>query len=221
MKQLLQQVSIFRNLEVEELSHVMELIQPKATQYQKGEYIFRIGDCVDSFGLLLSGKAIILQEEFWGNQNILRKINENEIFAESFACNEHTPMNVSVQAQEDCKVLFLSFKLLSLHAFQQDVACSKVVSVLLQDMARKNIYFAQKLSHVGQRNTKEKLLSYLSSVALQLNSNEFDIPFNRQELADYLYVDRSGLSQQLSQMQKEGYITYHKHHFILHKYKKI
>ena len=218
---LLSDVSIFSSLSEDERKHVLDLLKPQKVNYKKGQFIFRMGENVDAFGLMLSGKAFVLQEEFWGNQNILHHISEKDIFAESFACSHDSTMNVSVQAYEDCTVLFFDFRKIEQFAYQYDVACSKVLSTLLQDMAKKNIYFANKLSHVGQRSTREKLLSYLSSVALEVHINEFDIPFNRQQLADYLYVERSGLSQELSKMKKEGLLDFHKNHFILYDTKKI
>jgi len=92
---------------------------------------------------------------------------------------------------------------------------SRIIRNLLGELAEKNLRFGEKLTHMGQRTTRAKLMSYFSAEAQRLGSYEFDIPFSRQQLADYLAVERSGLSLELGKMRSEGLLDFHKSHFIL------
>ena len=124
-------------------------------------------------------------------------------------------MSVSVVAQSPCKILFLNIKKI-LHTCPS--SCShhnKMIQNLLANLAVKNLLQNEKLSHLGQRTTRAKLLSYLSAMAQQCGNFEFNIPYSRQQLADYLSVERSGLSLELGKMRKDGLLDFHKNHFIL------
>ena len=92
---------------------------------------------------------------------------------------------------------------------------NRIIQNLLAELAEKNLLQNEKLTHMGQRTTRGKLMSYLSAEAQRLGRYEFDIPFSRQQLADYLAVERSGLSLELGKMQKDGLLEFHKNHFVL------
>ena len=91
---------------------------------------------------------------------------------------------------------------------------SRIIRNLLGELAEKNLCFSEKLTHMGQRSTRAKLMSYLSAEAQRLGRSEFDIPFSRQQLADYLGVERSGLSLELGKMCREGLLDFHKSHLF-------
>jgi CRP-like cAMP-binding protein len=71
------------------------------------------------------------------------------------------------------------------------------------------------MEHITKRTTREKLLSYLSEQSRLHGSREFSVPFDRQGLADYLSVERSALSAEMSRLKSEGVINYRKSHFEL------
>lgn len=124
-------------------------------------------------------------------------------------------MTVSVMAEEDCTVLFLNVKRILTTCSSACAHHSRIIRNLLSDLAAKNLAYNEKLTHITQRTTRAKLLSYFSAAARKSGSVEFDIPFSRQQMADYLSVERSGLSLELSRMRKEGLIDFHKNHFVL------
>lgn len=206
---------IFSGIAEEELEPMLRCLDAKTVRFSKGAYILRSGDTVESLGLMVSGTAFVIQEDFWGNRNILSFIEQGQCFGETFACAPGAILNVDVVTQSQATVLFLNVKrILTLCP----VTCahhSRIIRNLLADLAGKNLLFNDKVTHLGQRTTRAKLLSYLSSQAQRQNSAEFDIPFSRQQLADYLSVERSGLSLELSKMQKEGLLAFHKNHFLL------
>ena len=206
---------LFSGITEEELREMLGCLDVRRKRFQKGDFIFRTGDVTESLGLLLSGRALVLQDEFWGNRNLFSTVTQGHTFAETFACAAGTAMTVSVLADSDCEVLFLNVKRILTVC---PTACShhsRVIRNLLADMAGKNLACNEKLLHMAQRTTRAKLLSYFSAMAQKQNSARFDIPFSRQELADYLSVERSGLSVELSKMRREGLIDYHKNHVTL------
>ena len=206
---------LFSGLEKEEIDAILLCLEAIEKNFKKDAYVFRTGDTTDSLGIVLSGALLIIQEDFWGNRNIISSAAQGQTFAETFACAPGAVMNVSVVAQTACKILFLNIKKI-LHTCPS--SCShhnKMIQNLLSSLAIKNLLQNKKLSHLAQRTTRAKILSYLSEMAQQNRSFEFDIPYSRQQLADYLSVERSGLSVELGKMRRDGLLNFHKNHFVL------
>lgn len=212
---IIRNAQLFSGIAEEEINGMLKCLNAKEKQFEKGDFIFRTGDTTESIGLLLSGTAFILQEDFWGNRNILSTVTRGQTFAETFACSPAAVMTVSVMAESDCSVLFLDVKRILNVCSAVCSHHSRIIRNLLSDLASKNLFYNEKLTHMAQRTTRAKLLSYFSAAAQKNNSFEFDLPFSRQQMADYLSVERSGLSLELSKMKKEGLIDYHKNHFVL------
>lgn len=206
---------LFSGIKGEEAKAILSCLNGTERAFEKDTYIFRAGDSTDSLGIVLSGCVLMVQEDFWGNRNIVFSAAQGQTFAEAFACAPGAVMNVSVLTQTPCQILFLNVKRI-LHTCPS--SCShhnQMIQNLLSSLAEKNLQQNQKLSHLAQRTTRAKLLSYLSAAARQHKSFEFDIPYSRQQLADYLSVERSGLSLELGKMRREGLVDFHKNHFIL------
>lgn len=212
---LLRSSLLFTSMSDTGILSVLRCLKAQAVSFDKNEYILRRGDTVESIGLLLSGGANILQEDFWGNQNIVAHIQPGQIFAEAFACTPNAPLTVSVLAAAPCEILFLQIRNILQTCNSVCDFHSTVIRNLLSDLAAKNLRFNEKISHITQRTTRAKILSYLSAESLRWGVSSFSIPFNRQQLADYLSVDRSALSAELSKLQKEGILRYHKNSFTL------
>ena len=164
---------------------------------------------------MLSGSVLIIQEDIWGNWNILSKAGPGQTFAAVYACAPGSRLNVSVIAETPVTVMFLNVKRILNVCPSACSHHSRVIRNLLSELAEKNLRFNEKLTHMGQRTTRAKIMSYLSAEAQRLGKYEFDIPFSRQQLADYLGVERSGLSLELGKMKKDGLLDYHKNHFVL------
>lgn len=206
---------LFSGIAEEELEKMLGCLDARILYFPKGEYILRSGDTVEALGLMVSGTAFIIQEDFWGNRNILSSIEQGQCFGETFACAPGAVLNVSVVTQSQAAVLFLNVKRILTMCPSACTYHSRIIRNLLADLAGKNLFFNEKVTHLGQRTTRAKLLSYLSAEAKRHNSAEFDIPFSRQQLADYLSVERSGLSLELCKMRNEGLLEFHKSHFLL------
>lgn len=220
---------LFQGIPHEQLELLLTTLSVGMRTCKKNEFLLHSGSKVPGLGILLSGSASILKEDFWGNRNIISRLETGDIFAESYACSPETLLSVSVLAEDDLKVLFLDIQtLLSASAFLPGT--TQLLQNLLSVTAHKNLLLNEKLTHLSRRTTREKLLSYLSAESIRQSvskthkfSNtpathpavEFDIPFNRQQLADYLSVDRSAMSAELGRMRDEGLLSFHKNHFVL------
>ena len=207
---VLHTAALFSGISDDELAAMLSCLGARIDTFPKGSRLLRAGDAVEEVGLVLAGSVLIVQEDIWGNRNILSKAGPGQTFAEVFACVPGSVLNVSVEAKEDTTVLFLNVgRILSICPD----GCSfhaQLIQNLLIDMAQKNRKLSEKITHMAKRSTREKLLSYLSEQAVKNKSSEFEIPYNRQQLADYLGVDRSGLSVQLCRLRDEGMLTFHK-----------
>jgi CRP-like cAMP-binding protein len=212
---ILQDCPLFSEISATDLKVMLDCLQAKQRSYQKGSFIFRVGDQATSVGVLLSGDVQVMQEDFWGNRTILAHIEPGDLFAEAFSCSQSDSLPISVIATEDSRVMLLDYKRIITSCSSACVFHTRLIRNMMQILARNNIRLTQKMEHITQRTTREKLYSYLSEQAKASGSNSFSIPFDRQELADYLSVDRSALSNELSKMRNQGILQYHKNQFEL------
>ena len=206
---------LFSGISENELTGMLSCLDAREESFPKDAFLLRAGDTAESIGLVLSGSVLIIQEDIWGNRNILSKAGPGQTFAAAYACAPGSVLNVSVSAETPVTAMFLNVKRVLNICPSACAHHSRIIRNLLGELAEKNLRFSEKLTHMGQRTTRAKLMSYLSAEAQQIGKYEFDIPFSRQQLADYLAVERSGLSSELGKMRGEGLLDFHKSHFIL------
>lgn len=207
--------SLFSGISETELTAMLSCLETREERFPKDTFLLRTGDTAESIGLVLSGSVLVVQEDIWGNRNILSKAGPGQTFAAAYACAPGSLLNVSVLAETPVTAMFLNVKRVLNVCPSACEHHSRIIRNLLGELAEKNLRFGEKLTHMGQRTTRAKLMSYFSAEAQRLGSYEFDIPFSRQQLADYLAVERSGLSLELGKMRSEGLLDFHKSHFIL------
>ena len=206
---------LFSGISELELAAMLTCLDAKQENFPKDAFLLRAGDTAESIGLVLSGSVLVVQEDIWGNRNILSKAGVGQVFAAAYACAPGARLNVSVVAESAAVVLFLNVKRVLTVCSSACAHHSRVIRNLLGELANKNLRLGEKVTQISQRTTRAKLLSYLSAEAQRLGRYEFDIPFSRQQLADYLAVDRSALSAELSRMKKDGLIEFEKNLFTL------
>ena len=199
---------LLANVPAETLPPLLTALDARQRRFRKGDWLLRQGDAPVRLGILLAGRAHILREDFWGNRDLIAPLMPGELFGEAYAC-AGVSAGVGVQAEEDGAVLFLEVSRLSGVPGGADL-----LENLLSATARKNLLLNEKLSHVTRRTTRDKLLSYLSREAARQGST-FTIPFDRQQLADYLAVDRSAMSAELGKLRREGLLDFRKNRFTL------
>ena len=206
---------LFSGISAEEASAMLSCLQAEKKDFPKEAFLLHAGDTAESIGLILSGSILVIQEDIWGNRNILSKAGPGQTFAAAYACAPGSVLNVNVFAETPVTALFLNVKRILNVCPSACTHHSRIIRNLLGDLAEKNLRFSEKLTHMSQRTTRDKLMSYLSAEAQRLGTYEFDIPFSRQQLANYLGVERSGLSLELGKMRSEELLDFHKNHFAL------
>lgn len=213
--EILKKCPLFSNIEEENLLRMLSCLGAKVEAFDKKYTIFSEGVPAKYIGIVLSGSAQIIQVDYYGNRSILSGIGPAELFAEAFACAEVNSLPVSVIADDPCEVMFIDCRHI-LHTCANGCGFhQQLIYNLMKDLASKTISFHQRIEITSKRSTREKLMTYLMLQAKKANSNSFDIPFDRQELADYLEVERSGLSAEIGKMKKEGIFENQKNHFVL------
>lgn len=211
----LKKCGLFEEIEEENLTAMLDCLGAKVFSVKKDMTIFCEGTPAKYIGLILSGAVQMVQDDFYGNRSIVTSIGENGLFGESFACAGITSLPVSFIASKDCEIMLIDCKRITNTCCN---ACSfhkQVIFNLLHLVARKNLDFHQKIEITSKRTTREKIMTYLLSVAKQEQSNSFTIPYDRQALADYLGVERSAMSAEIGKLRKEGLIECQKSNFTI------
>lgn len=205
--------AMFRGMKEEEISAALRELHATDKSYKKDSVILHAGDTTDKMCMVMEGSVTIESNDVWGNRTIFSHVGKGQYFAETYALLQNEPMLVDVTANEDCRILFL--KIGSLNALREDSAPwkNKLTVNLLAISANKNLHLSGRSFHTSPKTIRGRVMSYLNAVALQKKSNEFDIPFDRQQLADYLNLERTALSKELGKMQKDGLLIVKKSHF--------
>lgn len=206
---------LFTGIKTEEISAILSCTMAKEKTYRKGQYLFHAGDAVNRIGILLSGKLSVENDDLWGNKTILNMITPGHVFLENYACIPGEHLMVSIVAVNDAQVLYLQVSHLLQTCCNNCSHHNRLIRNLLTISAQKSLGLSRRSFHTAAKTIRERLLSYLSYEAAKQGSCEFDIPFNRQQLADYLNLDRSALSNELGKMAKDGLIEVEKNHFVL------
>ena len=205
---LIRNNALFQGFDEAEIKKTLETLNAQVKSFKKDEFVYHEGERNVKAAIVMEGSLHIIKEDFWGNRSLIARLSAGELFAESFACCPETPLNVSVTAETDCRILWLD-------AAAMLCGGGALVQKLVSEISFKNLMLSEKLTHLGKRTTRTKLLSYLSAAAQRKNSREFEIPFTRQQLADYLLVERSAMSAELGRLKKDGVIDFERNRFIL------
>ncbi len=211
--QTLSRSRLFEGIEPDQIEAVTGCLAPLRRSYARGETILAAQSKTDSFGLVLHGGVMIAQQDYWGNRNIVAVQHAGDLFAESFAAQPDQPMSISAEAAEDCDVMFFNLRRVLTNCPRTCAHHRRLMENLLLLISNRNRQLNEKISHLSQRTTRRKILSYLSAQAHRAGSAAFEIPFSRQQMADYLSVDRSALSAELSRLKAEGLLDYHRNAF--------
>ena len=206
---------LFRGMSEKEISDALEGLRAVTKKYKKGATILHAGSVTKRMGLVLEGSVTIENNDVWGNRTIFSHVGKNQFFAETYGLLANEPMLVDVVANEDCHILFLSISSLGRGFPDQESWTAKIMSNLLIISYQKNLTLSGRIFHTAPKTIRGRVMSYLNSVSIQKGMTEFDIPFDRQQMADYLNLDRTALSKELRKMKDDGLIDFHKNHFHL------
>ena len=212
---ILKRTKLFSGISEEDIESMLSCLDASVREFKKGEYVFRGGEHIGQITVLLSGELHIQRDDYWGNRDIVNRISVGEMFGEAYIAPESGALPNDVVALEDSTVIFFNVKRITTVCSASCRFHSMVIQNLFFALSEKNRVLVQKLGHISKRSTREKLMSYLSEQAERQNSASFSIPFNRQQLADFLSVDRSAMSNELCKMRDDGLIEFEKNQFRL------
>ena len=205
---------LFQNLDETEIKQIKAFSRMRKSSYMKGDLIFRTGDIVCEIGIVQKGSVNIENTDLWGNRSILSNLSEGQVFAETYALC-HEPMMVDAVAADFCEILFLNFNMLMEKQNIGQSWYSKILNNMLQVSVQKNLLLSNRIFCTTAKTIRGRLLTYLSSVSVKNGSTTFQVPFDRQQMADYLNLDRSALSKELGRMRDDGLIEFYKNTFKL------
>ena len=212
---ILSKCPLFADIAREDLLRMLVCLGARVEHFDKKYTVFAEGSVAKYIGIVLSGSVQIVHVDYFGNRSILAAMSPSEMFAEDFAAAEVQSLPVTVIADEPADVMLIDCSHI-LHTCQNNCGFHQaLIFNLMKDLATKSLRFHERIEITSKRSTREKLLAYLAIQAKAAGRDSFEIPFDRQELADYLEVDRSGLSAEISKMRKEGILDSHKNHFRL------
>ena len=212
---ILANAALFAGVASADISAMLRCLSPRRRHYQAGETILHAGDLALEVGVVLEGSVRVERVDAWGNRFILERFGPGEVFAEAYACVEGEPLLMNAVAATDCHILFLDATRVLTLCPNACAFHARLVRNLLTEMARKNLLLSRKLRLITPHTIRERLLVYLSGEAVRRGTRSFVIPFDRQQLADYLAVERSALSAELSRMRRDGLIECERSRFTL------
>lgn len=213
--EILKRTQLFSGVSDSEISAMLSCLQAQLLTFKKGEYVYREGEHLDNISVLVKGKLLVQNNDFWGNRNIINAIHVGEMFGEAYVAPESGVLPNDVVAEEDSAVIFFNVRKILTVCSSACRFHSMVIQNLFFAISEKNRKLVQKIGHMSKRSTRAKLLSYLSQEAKKHNSNHFIIPFTRQQLADFLCVDRSAMSNELCKMRDEELLKFDRNQFTL------
>lgn len=212
---VLEKTELFKNLKIDEIKKCLKDLNAKKKSFEKNNLIYELGKPIDKIGLVISGNAHVIKEDFWGNRTILTQLKKGNIFGEVMSFQKNKNPNINVEISKKSEILFLDFKKI----FDSDEVLEsynkKLVLNMFSIVTKKSVLLTEKIEHITKKSIREKVFSYLSAYSFKCKNDSFKIPFNRQELADYLSVERTALSRELSKMQEENLISFKNNKFKL------
>ncbi len=214
-RKILKKCPLFSGIEEENLFRMLTCLGARIAQFDKKYTVLAEGNPAKYIGIVLSGSVQVVRIDYFGNRSILAQISPSELFGEAFACAETDVLPITVIATEPSEIMLIDCSHI-LHTCENNCGFhQQLIYNLMKDLATKTILFHQKMEITAKRSTREKLMAYLMMYAKKVGASRFEIPFDRQELADYLEVDRSGLSAEISKLRREGVIESEKNVFEL------
>ena len=212
---ILQKSPLFFGVEKDDILPMLECLDGTLRICPKGSIVFAEGDRPTHLGVVLEGEVRITRTDYYGNRSIVATVKASQVFGETFACAEVQSLPVDIMAAADSILLMIDVRRIISTCCNACTFHNRIIYNLMKQTAAKNLMFHRKLEITSKRTTRDKLMTYLLMTAKEQGSSSFEIPYDRQELADYLEVDRSGLSAEISKLRREGVLTAEKNRFTL------
>ena len=212
---LLAGTRLFQGIREHEIEAMLTCLSAEERTYRKDAYIYRAGDVTGRLGVAMEGAVNIIKDDVWGNRKIIENIGGGQIFGETYACLKGEPLMVDVQASERSRILFMDVNRILTTCSSSCDFHNRLIRSLMYVLAGKNLMLTKKMDIITPKSLRERVMVYLSQESVKQGCRTVTVPFNRQQMADYLSVDRSALSAELSRMQRDGVISYEKNRFTI------
>lgn len=212
---LLAGTRLFQGIREHEIEAMLTCLSAEERTYGKDAYIYRAGDVTGRLGVVMEGAVNIIKDDVWGNRKIIENIGGGRIFGETYACLKGEPLMVDVQASERSRILFMDVNRILTTCSSSCDFHNRLIRSLMYVLAGKNLMLTKKMDIITPKSLRERVMVYLSQESVKQGCRTVTVPFNRQQMADYLSVDRSALSAELSRMQRDGVISYEKNRFTI------
>lgn len=207
--------TLFQGIKEQEIEGMLKCLSAEERAYGKDAYIYRVGDVTGRLGVVMDGSVNIIKDDVWGNRRIIENIGRGQIFGETYACLKNEPLQVDVRTLELSHILFMDVNRILTTCSSSCDFHNRLIRSLMYVLAGKNLMLTRKMDIITPKSLRERVMVYLSQESVKQGGRVVTVPFNRQQMADYLSVDRSALSAELSRMQREGLIAYEKNRFSI------
>lgn len=212
---LLAGTMLFQGIREHEIEAMLTCFSAEERTYGKDAYIYGAGDVTGRLGVVMEGAVNIIKDDVWGNRKIIENIGGGQIFGETYACLKGEPLMVDVQASERSRILFMDVNRILTTCSSSCDFHNRLIRSLMYVLAGKNLMLTKKMDIITPKSLRERVMVYLSQESVKQGCRTVTVPFNRQQMADYLSVDRSALSAELSRMQRDRVISYEKNRFTI------
>jgi len=206
---------LFSGINKQDIEALLPLLHMQTRLLEKGTMIVNLDDIVDYVGIVLSGELNIYKEDVYGNLNLIRKAKAHRLYGIEVACTPTQASPLVISCSSDAEVLTFPFHLIGSPSAVSDRLRCLMLKNILELVANQNMRQLYKIDILSKKSLRDRIILYLSLQVKRKKTKDLMIPFNREEFAAYLCVDRSALSRELSRMQNEGLIRFEKNRFII------
>ena len=206
---------LLKDLGEDGFARICECMHAKELHLRNKETFIVESDPPNRIGIVVTGAVRLTRQRLDGGRNVLETIQPNDTFGTTYVFRDASTMGISMSAVGDTTVILLEIEKITQPCHKVCAAHLQFVKNLLTVMSQKTFSLKQKLRILSQRTIRARLMLFLQIRAKRAKSNEFEIPFDRQALADFLCVDRSALSAELSKLRKERKVESVKNRFKL------
>ena len=213
-RELLTNIPLFDGITDNGLARLDTILSPRIREYRPGEFLSHPEDIFEEIVIILHGKVHMISEDFWGNKNIIAEFTDFSLFGEAHSLSR-MPMFFSLAVVEPSTLLSFRAQKLRIPRFQNEAALRKLWDNLMVIIIEKKLDYMRKADILSRRSLREKISAFLSEEYRKKGTPSFRIPYDRQQMADYLSADRSALSKELSKMKREGILDYNRNWFEL------
>lgn len=206
-------MNIFDGISEKELKDLFNCISPLKRSYLAGELIYDTQDKINYVGYIEEGSIQLLKDDYEGNKLIVANLNSGETFGEAFIFSDMEQSRLCVLAKENTRVIFLDYRKLFMYCSHACTFHKKLVENIVKIMSGRILLLQTRLELLSKKTLRERILYLLKEEKENHNKQIFEIPYSREQMAEYIGADRSALSRELSKMKADGLIDYHKNSF--------